>query len=110
MKETELLIKYLQEHTEVTDLLFTGGDPMIMKNKIFATYIDAILDADIPNLQTIRIGTKALGYWPYKFITDDDADDTFGPLKKLYRAEKIWPSWHTLIIRLNYQQMQYRKQ
>lgn len=88
MKETELLIKYLQEHTEVTDLLFTGGDPMIMKNKIFATYIDAILQADIPNLQTIRIGTKALGYWPYKFTTDDDADDTLRTFERIVLSGK----------------------
>jgi len=88
MKETELLIKYLQEHTEVTDLLFTGGDPMNMKNKIFSTYIDAILDADIPNLQTIRIGTKALGYWPYKFTTEDDAADTLRTFEKIVQSGK----------------------
>lgn len=88
MKETELLIKYLQEHTEVTDLLFTGGDPMIMKNKIFASYIDTILEADIPNLQTIRIGTKALGYWPYKFLTDDDAEDTLKTFEKIVESGK----------------------
>lgn len=88
MKETELLIRYLQEHTEVTDLLFTGGDPMIMKNKIFASYIDAILAADIPNLQTIRIGTKALGYWPYKFTTDDDAADTLKTFEKIVQSGK----------------------
>ncbi len=86
MKETELLVRYLQEHTEVTDLLFTGGDPMIMKNKIFATYIDALLEADIPNLQTIRIGTKALGYWPYKFLTDEDADDTIRTFEKIVKT------------------------
>ncbi|GAB3019416.1 KamA family radical SAM protein [Niabella terrae] len=83
MKETELLIQYLKEHPEVTDLLFTGGDPMIMKNKIFATYIDAVLEADIPNLKTIRIGTKALGYWPYKFLTDDDATDTLKTFERI---------------------------
>jgi KamA family protein len=83
MRETELLIKYLQQHSEVTDLLFTGGDPMIMKNKIFSAYIEALLDADIPNLQTIRIGTKALGYWPYKFLTDDDAEDTLRTFEKI---------------------------
>ena len=88
MKETELLVKYLQEHTEVTDLLFTGGDPMIMKNKIFATYIDALLEADIPNLQTIRIGTKALGYWPYKFLTEDDAEDTLKTFEKIVKSGK----------------------
>lgn len=88
MKETELLVKYLQEHTEATDLLFTGGDPMIMKNKIFSNYIDSLLEADIPNLQTIRIGTKALGYWPYKFLTDDDADDTLRTFEKIVESGK----------------------
>lgn len=83
MKETELLVKYLQEHPEVTDILFTGGDPMIMKNKIFSTYIDALLDADLPNLQTIRIGTKALAYWPYKFLPDDDAEATLETFRKI---------------------------
>ena len=86
MRETELLIRYLQEHTEVTDLLFTGGDPMIMKNKIFGSYIDAILEADIPHLQTIRIGTKALGYWPYKFLTDDDAKDTLTTFERVVKS------------------------
>jgi len=75
-KETELLIKYLEKHQEVTDLLFTGGDPMIMSYKMFKKYIDPFLsDRNKTNIQTIRIGTKVLSYWPYKFITDDDADD-----------------------------------
>lgn len=88
MRETELLIKYLQKNESVTDLLFTGGDPMIMKNKIFASYIDSILKADIPNLQTIRIGTKALAYWPYKFLTDDDASDTLKTFEKIVKTGK----------------------
>lgn len=74
-KETGMLVQYLQEHPEVSDVLFTGGDPMIMKAKIFAQYIDALLEADLPNLKTIRIGTKVLGYWPYKFLTDADAEE-----------------------------------
>jgi KamA family protein len=88
MKETELLIKYLKEHTEVTDLLFTGGDPLIMKTKILASYIDQILDADIENLQTIRIGTKAIGYWPYRFIDDPDADDLIRLFEKVISKGK----------------------
>jgi len=75
MKETELLSRYLSRHTRITDLLFTGGDPMIMKTKVFASYIEPILDNNLGNIQTIRIGTKALGYWPYRFTHDDDADD-----------------------------------
>lgn len=76
MRETELMIKYLEQHQEVTDLLFTGGDPMIMSFKVFQQYIEPFLaDSNKTNIQTIRIGSKALGFWPYKFLTDKDADD-----------------------------------
>jgi len=83
MKEIDILIKYIQAHPEITDLLFTGGDPMIMKTRIFKQYIDAILEADIPHLKTIRIGTKALGFWPYRFLTDDDAQEMLDLFKKI---------------------------
>jgi KamA family protein len=74
-KEASLLKDYVMANPQVTDILFTGGDPMIMKAKILTSYIKPLLEADIPNLQTIRIGTKALAYWPYKFTSDDDADE-----------------------------------
>ena len=70
MREGEQLVQYLQEHPEISDVLFTGGDPMIMKASMFSVYTDALLDAKLPNLKTIRIGTKAVSYWPYKFLTD----------------------------------------
>ena len=73
--EVSLLIQYLKENPQITDILFTGGDPMIMKARVFGTYVNAILDANLPNLSTIRIGTRSLTYWPYKFLTDDDSDD-----------------------------------
>ncbi|KAG2478683.1 MAG: Lysine 2,3-aminomutase [Nitrosopumilales archaeon] len=83
MKEGEQLVQYLREHQEISDVLFTGGDPMIMKAKMFRTYIDTLLEADLPNLKTIRIGTKALAYWPYKFLTDDDADETLATFEEV---------------------------
>ncbi len=88
MRESELLVQYVREHTEVTDVLFTGGDPLIMKAKNLASYIEPLLDADIPNLQTIRLGTKALGYWPYKFISDPDAADTLSLFEKVVKSGK----------------------
>ena len=62
MKEGDDLAQYEREHPEISDILITGGDPMIMPAKIFSMYIDKLLDADLPNLKTIRIGTKALSY------------------------------------------------
>lgn len=88
MREADLLVAYLQEHPEITDVLFTGGDPLIMKEKVFRGYIDTLLEADLPNLKTIRIGTKSLGYWPYKFVTDNDADDMLALFRKVNQSGK----------------------
>lgn len=74
-KEADQLVAYLRAHPEVTDVLITGGDPMIMRTKVLRGYIEPLLKAKLPRLKTIRIGTKALGYWPYRFTTDDDAAD-----------------------------------
>ncbi|RUM60545.1 MAG: lysine 2,3-aminomutase [Persephonella sp.] len=83
MKEIDILVKYIKAHPEITDLLFTGGDPMIMKTRIFKQYIDAILEADIPHLKTIRIGSKSLAFWPYRFTEDDDAQELLDLFKKI---------------------------
>ncbi|MEO5642517.1 MAG: lysine 2,3-aminomutase [Bacteroidia bacterium] len=85
MRETDQLVEYIRRHEEVTDVLFTGGDPMIMRTKVLRSYIEPLLDADLPNLKTIRIGTKALGYWPYRFTTDDDAEDLLDLFERVKR-------------------------
>ena len=83
MSEIDPVIKYLRKHPDITDILFTGGDPLIMKTKILEGYIDALLNADLPNLRSIRIGSKALSYWPYRFLTDDDADALLALFEKI---------------------------
>lgn len=84
MRETEQLVGYLEEHQEVTDLLFTGGDPMIMSFRVFKQYIEPFIDPDNKtNIQTIRLGTKVLGFWPYKFLTDKDAHEFLDLFKRI---------------------------
>lgn len=83
MKEAGLMIQYLRQHPEITDVLFTGGDPAIMKTRFFEHYFNAILDADLKHIRTIRIGTKALSYWPYRFTTDDDAEELLQLFRKV---------------------------
>lgn len=86
MRDTELIIDYLRAHPHVTDILFTGGDPLIMKTKIIRSYLDALIEARIPNLRTIRLGTKALSYWPQRFVSDPDADELLRTLEKARKA------------------------
>lgn len=71
--ETAGLVAYLGEHPEVSDVLITGGDPMIMKTRVLRRYVEPLLAVE--SVATIRIGTKAVAYWPQRFVGDDDADD-----------------------------------
>jgi KamA family protein len=74
-KEADGLKEYVQRHPEVTNILFTGGDPMVMKTHKFQAYVDPLLDPSLEHLHSIRIGTKSVAYWPQRFVTDPDADD-----------------------------------
>jgi L-lysine 2,3-aminomutase len=85
-KESADLYNYVKTNKEVTDILFTGGDPMIMKAKVFSSYIEPFLERKPENLQSIRIGTKVLSYWPYKFISDDDAEDYLRLFERIVKS------------------------
>ncbi|HOO94577.1 MAG TPA: lysine 2,3-aminomutase [Proteiniphilum sp.] len=88
MKEADLLHRYLKKHTKVSDVLFTGGDPLTAKTNIMAAYIEPLLTKEYEHIRTIRIGTKTLGYWPYRFLTDKDADDLLQLFEKVTKAGK----------------------
>lgn len=74
-READRLVDYLGRHPDVSDVLLTGGDPLVMRTAVLRRYVQPLLDAALPGLTTIRIGSKALAYWPQRFLFDDDADD-----------------------------------
>jgi KamA family protein len=86
--EAEGLHNYLKAHREVTDLLITGGDPMVMKTKHLKAYLEPLLQPEFDHIQTVRIGTKALTFWPYRFVSDADADELIELLERLVKAGK----------------------
>jgi len=88
-KEASSLFDYLAEHEEVSDILMTGGDPMIMKTKSLAQYLEPLTDPNfIPHLKNIRIGTRSLSFWPQRFTTDDDADELITLLRRVREEGK----------------------
>ena len=79
---------YLQQQPEVTDVLLTGGDPMTMKAWQLALYIDPLLEPGFEHIQTIRIGTKSVAYWPYRYLTDPDAGEVLRLFEKVVQSGK----------------------
>lgn len=73
--DARVFADYLRSQPQVTDVLFTGGDPMVMTAALLRRYITPLLAADFDHIRVIRLGTKSLAYWPHRFLTDRDADD-----------------------------------
>ncbi|WP_030063725.1 KamA family radical SAM protein, partial [Streptomyces natalensis] len=87
-KDAQGLTSYLRRHHEVTDVLITGGDPLIMRTHTLARYIEPLLAPEFAHIQNIRIGTKSVAYWPQRFVTDRDADDLMRLFERVLAAGK----------------------
>jgi len=61
-------LEYIREHPEVTNVLLTGGDPMIMSTSKLEPIIQKIREID--HVKIIRIGTKIPAFNPYRIIND----------------------------------------
>jgi KamA family protein len=83
LKQAEVSVEYLKRHPEITDVLFSGGDPMVMNAGRLEIYIDALLNSSFSNLRTIRIGTKSLSFWPYRYLTDKDSEKILELFRKI---------------------------
>jgi KamA family protein len=77
----EQLVEYLGDHPAVTDVLLTGGDPMIMSTERLRGHVEPLLAVE--GVRTVRFGTKALAYWPHRFVGDRDADDLMRLLERV---------------------------
>lgn len=86
VSSSQVMTNYLDHHPEITDVLLTGGDPMVMRTDLIASYIEPLLTRD--NVHTIRIGTKAVSYWPYRFTEGVEADSLLRLLERAVRAGK----------------------
>lgn len=83
-KEAKYFFSYLQEHEEVTDVLVTGGDPMVMRTKMLQKYLEPFCDAEfLPHINTIRFGSKALTFWPKRFTEGEDSDNLLALFRRL---------------------------
>jgi len=61
-------IDYIREHTEINDVLLSGGDALLVSDNILELIIKEL--RKIPHIDVIRIGTRAPSTLPMR-ITDD---------------------------------------
>lgn len=56
MKGLESAFKYLEEHTEIRDVILSGGDPLMLTDVMLEKILKRL--REIPHLEIIRLGTK----------------------------------------------------
>lgn len=56
LKELESAFNYLEQHTEVSDVILSGGDPLMLTDAMLEKILKRL--RSIPHLQIIRLGTK----------------------------------------------------
>ena len=82
------MLKYVKQHTEITDILMTGGDPATMATVKWKECLLPLLSPEYDHIKTIRMGTKALTYYPYRFLTVSDADELIDLFKQMIKGGK----------------------
>ncbi|MCK4304126.1 MAG: KamA family radical SAM protein [Candidatus Eisenbacteria sp.] len=66
--QVDAAVDWIKAHPSITEVLVTGGDPLILSDKRLKHILDRL--ADIPSIERIRIGTRMLVTVPMR-ITDD---------------------------------------
>ncbi len=61
-------IKYIQKHTEITNVLLTGGDPLLLSTTKLENVIKKVREID--HVKIIRIGTKMPAFFPMRITQD----------------------------------------
>jgi lysine 2,3-aminomutase len=70
MRDLPVAIQYIREHSEITNVLLTGGDPLALKPSKLENIIRQL--REIEHVQIIRIGTKVPAFNPNRIIEQPD--------------------------------------
>lgn len=82
-RRMEAILDYLRAHTEVRDVLLSGGDPLLMSED----RLDALLGSirEIEHIEFVRIGSRVPGFLPQRITPE---------LAALLRRHRVWLSLH----------------
>jgi lysine 2,3-aminomutase len=82
-RRVDAIIEYLAEHSEVRDVLLSGGDPLLMSDD----RLDEILGRirAIPHIEFVRIGSRVPGFLPQRITPE---------LVAVLRKHRVWLSLH----------------
>jgi lysine 2,3-aminomutase len=84
-RNDERMIEYVRDHSEIRDVIVSGGDPLTLPVNKLRFFLDNL--ASIPHVDVIRIGTRVPVTLPQKLYDGNLID-------LLASAEKVWIQTH----------------
>ncbi len=63
-------LEYIRQHTEINNVLLTGGDPLLMSTRKLESIISELRRID--HVKIIRIGSKMPAFNPFRILNDPD--------------------------------------
>ncbi|QJA06821.1 KamA family radical SAM protein [Thermosulfurimonas marina] len=80
------LVRYLEGHPEVSNVIFSGGDALMLSTSRIKELLEAVIH--IPHIRYIRFGSRLFSYWPERILNDPQLLELFRrysrPGKRLY--------------------------
>jgi KamA family protein len=76
--------KYIKEHKEITNVIISGGDPLLISTKRLIAMLDEL--KSIEHVNYVRIGTRTPVVYPMRFFDDELLEyfKEFNKVKTLY--------------------------
>jgi len=77
-------LKYIRQHKEITNVIISGGDPMLIDTPKLKKMLDGL--KDIEHVNYVRIGTRTPVVYPMRFFDDELMEylKEFNKVKTLY--------------------------
>lgn len=85
--------EYVRTHSQVEDVVVSGGDVYLLSPRMLATVGDELLK--IPHLRRIRFATKGLAMMPQKILTDEPWLETLTRIVETGRRRGVHVCVHT---------------
>ena len=90
LRDLPSALQYIREHPEITNILLSGGDPLILKPSKLEEIIRSLME--IEHIHIVRIGTKMPAFNPHRII---ESPDLLNMIKKYSRGrQKIYIMTH----------------
>ena len=86
LRDLPAALSYIRQHQEITNVLLTGGDPLMLATRKLEQYLEGLFT--IPHIRIVRIGTKMLSFNPFRVLEDPSLLDMIRRYSK--RDRKVY--------------------